>query len=149
MRLNSFHNPLLYEELDSILLAFEEARVSVITMHAPTWTMKTLHLHTIEEEFLRTGHPTDVYTPLVAVDTENRCSVILGYDQYVAVMPHVGSDHSPFTFELKEVDLRIENIIDVCFLHDFDQPTMLILFEPPLWAGLRSVKIPLASLEYL
>uniref|UniRef100_A0A1I8AI22 CPSF_A domain-containing protein n=1 Tax=Steinernema glaseri TaxID=37863 RepID=A0A1I8AI22_9BILA len=118
------------QELDSILLAFDEARVSIIGLHYATQTMRTLHLYSIEEEFLRTGHLSDVYPPTVIADTENRCSILIGYEQNVAVIPHVGSDLTPFHFELKSVDPRIQNVLDVCFLHQYDQPTLLVMFEP-------------------
>ncbi|KAK0428982.1 hypothetical protein QR680_011121 [Steinernema hermaphroditum] len=118
------------QELDSILLAFDEARVSIIGLHCPTQTMRTLHLYSIEEEFFRTGHSSEIYPPIVVVDTDNRCSILIGYEQNVAVLPHVGSDLTPFHFELKSVDSRIQNVLDVCFLHQYDQPTLLVMFEP-------------------
>lgn len=35
-----------------------------------------------------------------------------------------------YLIELKEIEEKMENVLDVQFLHGYNEPTLLILFEP-------------------
>lgn len=101
--------------------------------------------------------------PVIRVDPENRCAVMLGYGRKLIILPfrkdptpedaelmqgsmmdvkpihqNLSNAHlnnkSPilasYSIELKDLDEKMDNIIDFQFLHGYYEPTLLILFEP-------------------
>ena len=43
---------------------------------------------------------------------------------------------SSFIIDLREMDEKITNVVDVQFLHGYYEPTVLLLYEPlPTWTG--------------
>jgi cleavage and polyadenylation specificity factor subunit 1 len=100
--------------------------------------------------------------PIIRVDPENRCAVMLGYGRKLIILPfrkdptpedaelqgstmdvkpihqNLSNAHlnnkSPilasYSIELKDLDEKMDNIIDLQFLHGYYEPTLLILFEP-------------------
>lgn len=93
------------------------------------------------------------HIPMVRVDPEGRCAVMLVYGRKLVVLPFRREtalddtellDVKPcssatntkvpvlasYMIILKELDEKMDNVIDVQFLHGYYEPTLLILYEP-------------------
>lgn len=88
------------------------------------------------------------------VDPENRCAVMSIYGKKLVVLPfrrdnaieetdigdikpmsHLSQSYKApilpsYMIILKDLNERIDNIIDIQFLHGYYEPTLLILYEP-------------------
>uniref|UniRef100_A0A8D2QVJ2 Cleavage and polyadenylation specificity factor subunit 1 n=1 Tax=Zosterops lateralis melanops TaxID=1220523 RepID=A0A8D2QVJ2_ZOSLA len=138
---------------DALLLSFKDAKLSVVEYDPGTHDLKTLSLHYFEEPELRDGFVQNVHTPRVRVDPDGRCAVMLIYGTRLVVLPfrrdsladeHEGlvgegqkSSFLPsYIIDVRELDEKLLNIIDMQFLHGYYEPTLLILFEPnQTWPG--------------
>lgn len=93
---------------------------------------------------------------MVRVDPEGRCAVMTVYGRKLVVLPFrrdtalddaelvLGEIMKPnstasnskvpvlasYMIVLKELDEKMDNVIDVQFLHGYYEPTLLILYEP-------------------
>lgn len=87
---------------------------------------------------------------MVRVDPESRCAAMLVYGRRLVILPFrvdtmlEESENSfleadtenasqvlpSYTIVLKTIDEKIENVIDIQFLHGYYEPTVLILYEP-------------------
>lgn len=90
---------------------------------------------------------------MVRVDPEGRCAVMLVYGRKLVVLPFrretalddpelvdvkpcssAANTKAPvlasYMIVLKELDEKMDNVIDVQFLHGYYEPTLLILYEP-------------------
>ncbi|XP_011607499.1 cleavage and polyadenylation specificity factor subunit 1 [Takifugu rubripes] len=143
---------------DALLLSFKDAKLSVVEYDPGTHDLKTLSLHYFEELELRDGFVQNVHIPIVRVDPENRCAVMLIYGTKLVVLPfrkdtltdeqEVGVGEGPkssflptYIIDVRELDEKLLNIIDMKFLHGYYEPTLLILFEPnQTWPGRVAVR---------
>ncbi|XP_059899006.1 cleavage and polyadenylation specificity factor subunit 1 isoform X1 [Gadus macrocephalus] len=143
---------------DALLLSFKDAKLSVVEYDPGTHDLKTLSLHFFEEPELRDGFVQNVHTPMVRVDPENRCAVMLVYGTKLVVLPfrkdtltdeqEGGVGEGPkssflpsYLIDVRELDEKLLNIIDMKFLHGYYEPTLLILFEPnQTWPGRVAVR---------
>lgn len=72
--------------LDSLLLSFSDAKMSLVEYSVFTQNLVTVSMHNYEREELKK----DVGfkgTPTVRVDHQNRCAVLRFYQQYFAILP--------------------------------------------------------------
>ncbi|XP_014260039.1 cleavage and polyadenylation specificity factor subunit 1 [Cimex lectularius] len=138
---------------DSLLLSFKDAKLSVVEYDLDTNSLHTVSLHYFEEEEMQGGWTQHYSIPIVRVDPEGRCAVMLIYGRKLVVLPFrrenpiedpsvTNLDPTPtpvqnrppvltsYTIVLKEIEEKMENILDVQFLHGYNEPTLLILFEP-------------------
>ncbi|KAM4687220.1 cleavage and polyadenylation specificity factor subunit 1-like, partial [Rhinophrynus dorsalis] len=143
---------------DALLLSFKEAKLSVVEYDPGTHDLKTLSLHYFEEPELRDGFVQNVHIPMVRVDPSGRCAVMLIYGTQLVVLPfrrdtlaeeHEGlmaegqkSSFLPsYIIDVRELDEKLLNIIDMQFLHGYYEPTLLILYEPnQTWPGRVAVR---------
>lgn len=139
---------------DSLLISFKDAKLSIVEYDLDTNSLHTVSLHYFEEEEMQAGWTQHHRTPIIRVDPEGRCAVMLIYGRKLVVLPfrretpiedptgQTPADPTPITqpsrppiltsyiIELKEVEEKMENVLDVQFLHGYNEPTLLILFEP-------------------
>ncbi|XP_030330294.1 cleavage and polyadenylation specificity factor subunit 1 [Strigops habroptila] len=143
---------------DALLLSFKDAKLSVVEYDPGTHDLKTLSLHYFEEPELRDGFVQNVHIPRVRVDPDGRCAVMLIYGTRLVVLPfrrdtltdeHEGlvgegqkSSFLPsYIIDVRELDEKLLNIIDMQFLHGYYEPTLLILYEPnQTWPGRVAVR---------
>ncbi|XP_061123445.1 cleavage and polyadenylation specificity factor subunit 1 [Syngnathus typhle] len=143
---------------DALLLSFKDAKLSVVEYDPGTHDLKTLSLHYFEEPELRDGFVQNVHVPIVRVDPENRCAVMLIYGTKLVVLPfrkdtltdeqESGVGDGPkssflpsYIIDVRELDEKLLNIVDMKFLHGYYEPTLLILFEPnQTWPGRVAVR---------
>ncbi|CAG05995.1 unnamed protein product [Tetraodon nigroviridis] len=106
---------------DALLLSFKDAKLSVVEYDPGTHDLKTLSLHYFEEPELR--------------DT-------LTDEQELGVGEGPKSSFLPtYIIDVRELDEKLLNIIDMKFLHGYYEPTLLILFEPnQTWPGRVAVR---------
>ncbi|CAB1350960.1 unnamed protein product [Coregonus sp. 'balchen'] len=117
---------------DALLLSFKDAKLSVVEYDPGTHDLKTLSLHFFEEPELRDGFVQNLHIPMVRVDPENRCAVML--------VPK-SSFLPSYIIDVRELDEKLLNIVDMKFLHGYYEPTLLILYEPnQTWPGRVAVR---------
>lgn len=140
---------------DALLLCFRDAKLSIVEYDPDTHDLKTLSLHYFEEEDMKDGWTHHHHIPMVRTDPENRCSVMTVYGRKLIVFPfrkensldesdlmdvkptlmtNTTTTKSPimasYAIILKDLDDKIDNVIDIQFLYGYYEPTLLILYEP-------------------
>ncbi|CAB0028580.1 unnamed protein product [Trichogramma brassicae] len=133
---------------DSLLLSFREAKLSVVEYDPEVHSLRTVSLHYFEEEEIKDGWTNHHHVPIVRVDPEARCAVMLIYGRKLVVLPFrkdpilddgdvietSKSNRTPilasYMIVLKTLEEKMDNIIDLQFLHGYYEPTLLILYEP-------------------
>lgn len=141
---------------DALLISFKEAKLSVVQHDPDHFDLKTLSLHYFEEEDVKGGWTGSHFIPIVRVDPDNRCAVMLVYGKKLVVLPFRKDntldeieiqDVKPikktpmqliaktpilpsYLITLKDLDEKIDNVIDIQFLQGYYEPTLLILYEP-------------------
>ncbi|KAG8038870.1 hypothetical protein G9C98_003177 [Cotesia typhae] len=141
---------LMGSQRDSLLLSFRDAKLSIVEYDPETHDLRTVSLHYFEEEEMRDGWTNHHHIPIVRVDPEGRCAVMLVYGRKLVVLPFrkdptlddgdlleaskSSSSKTPilssYMIVLKNLDEKIDNIIDLQFLHGYYEPTLLMLYEP-------------------
>lgn len=141
---------------DALLISFRDAKLSVVQFDPDTFDLKTLSLHYFEVDDIKGGWVSNYHIPIVRVDPDNRCAVMLVYGKKLVVLPF-RRDHTldeievedvkpmkktpmqmvartpilaSYTIALKDLDEKIDNVLDIQFLHGYYEPTLLILYEP-------------------
>lgn len=138
---------------DALLLGFSDAKLSVVEYDPENHDLRTLSLHYFEEDDMKDGWTHHHHVPLIRVDPENRCAVMTIFGRKLVVLPFRretsiddnDGDIKPMTSSsgltkapilasymivLKDFIEKIDNIIDIQFLHGYYEPTLLILYEP-------------------
>jgi len=137
-------------DLDSLVLSFRDAKVSIIEFDLATNEVKINSLHFLEHEEYKDDHIDFRSIPQLRVDTKKRCGVMLIYDRRMVVIPFktktnilddidIDNDVSSGpqkSFIINLPQLGIRNVKDYVFLHGYYEPTLLILYEPTMtWTG--------------
>ncbi|XP_017069032.1 cleavage and polyadenylation specificity factor subunit 1 [Drosophila eugracilis] len=141
---------------DALLISFKDAKLSVLQHDPDTYALKTLSLHYFEEDDIRGGWTGRYFVPTVRVDPDSRCAVMLVYGKRLVVLPFRKdnsldeielADVKPikkaptamvsrtpimasYLIALRDLDEKIDNVLDIQFLHGYYEPTLLILYEP-------------------
>uniref|UniRef100_A0A8C7FTR1 Cleavage and polyadenylation specificity factor subunit 1 n=1 Tax=Oncorhynchus kisutch TaxID=8019 RepID=A0A8C7FTR1_ONCKI len=131
---------------DALLLSFKDAKVP-----------ETSQLIVLQNPKLKDGFVQNLHIPMVRVDPENRCAVMLVYGTQLVVLPfrkdtltdeQEGVVEGPkssflpsYIIDVRELDEKLLNIVDMKFLHGYYEPTLLILYEPnQTWPGRVAVR---------
>ncbi|KAL4709550.1 hypothetical protein ACJJTC_007281 [Scirpophaga incertulas] len=152
---------------DLLLVSFREAKLSVLQYDPMTNNLVTLSMHYFEEDDMKGGWTTHPHIPWIRVDPECRCAVMLLYGKKLAVLPFrkdlTSEEADPleakplldmkknpvaraptlasYVIVLKDLDEKIDNILDIQFLHGYYEPTLLLLYEPVrTFAGRTAVR---------
>ncbi|KAI5632706.1 mono-functional DNA-alkylating methyl methanesulfonate n-term domain-containing protein [Phthorimaea operculella] len=156
---------------DLLIASFKEAKMSVLQYDPQTNNLITLSMHYFEEDDMKNGWTTHPHIPWIRVDPEARCAVMLLYGKKLAVLPFrkdVANDENDpldakplsdtkknapqqtytrpptlasYVIVLKDLDEKIDNILDIQFLHGYYEPTLLLLYEPVrTFAGRTAVR---------
>ncbi|XP_071082054.1 cleavage and polyadenylation specificity factor subunit 1-like [Haliotis cracherodii] len=151
---------------DALLLSFSDAKLSVLEYDPGTHDLKTSSLHQFEEQELKEGFYKPHTIPMVRVDPDGRCAVMLVYGTHLVVLPFkkdavleeidplMGgsfSSKSPilssYIIDLRKLDEKITNVHDIQFLHGYFEPTVFILYEPLMtWTGRTAVRADTCSI---
>ncbi|XP_046972661.1 cleavage and polyadenylation specificity factor subunit 1 [Vanessa cardui] len=145
---------------DLLLVSFKEAKLSVLQYDLQTNNLITLSMHYFEEDDMKGGWTTHPHIPWIRVDPEFRCAVMLLYGRKLAVLPFrkdiTSEEGDPleakpladskknqpaqpmtraptlasYVIVLKDLDEKIDNILDIQFLYGYYEPTLLLLYEP-------------------
>jgi len=159
--------------MDSLLLSFKDAKMSLLEWSNATKEIITVSLHYYEREEFQ-----DIYlsatNPEIRVDPLNRCAALKFYFDQIAILPfkqevaggvastymeeefHKGNNDrdtrenpclSSFVISGKQISKKIKNIIDVVFLYNYFEPTLAILYQTDLtWPGRLAQKNDTCSL---
>ncbi|CAI5448422.1 unnamed protein product [Caenorhabditis angaria] len=117
---------------DSILMAFDHAKLSIIAIKEKERVMQTMSLHAFESEYLRDGFNRYFPDPIVRSDPLNRCAAMLVYGKHIAILPFFENSKriTSYIIPLKQIDKRLDNVVDMIFLDGYYSPTILFLYEP-------------------
>ncbi|KAJ3154030.1 Cleavage and polyadenylation specificity factor subunit 1 [Geranomyces variabilis] len=138
--------------MDSLLLSFRDAKMSLIEWSPALHTIVTVSIHFYEREEFKREQNTHVFTPVIRTDPQNRCAIMQFYSDRLAVLPlkqdtgvqitdldDVTSKYPflpSFVVSFSEIEPRVRNVVDMVFLYGYFEPTLAILFEPvQTWTG--------------
>ncbi|TQD76264.1 hypothetical protein C1H46_038212 [Malus baccata] len=151
---------------DSIVLAFEDAKISVLEFDDSIHGLRTSSMHCFEGPewlHLRRGRESFARCPLVKVDPQGRCGGVLVYGFQMIILKVaqggsglVGDDdgfgfgsgsggaisarvESSYIVNLGDMDMK--HVKNFTFVHGYIEPVIVILHEQELtWAGCVSWK---------
>ncbi|XVE58674.1 hypothetical protein DITRI_Ditri04bG0187600 [Diplodiscus trichospermus] len=147
---------------DSVILAFQDAKISVMEFDDSIHGLRTTSMHCFEGPewlHLKRGRESFARGPLVKADPQGRCGGVLVYDLQMIILKaaqagsgFVGEDEahgsggavsarveSSYIINLRDLDMK--HIKDFIFVHGYIEPVMVILHERELtWAGRVSWK---------
>lgn len=72
---------------DTILVSFQEAKISVVEYDASTHDLKTVSLHVFEDEDSKGGYVNNYSVPLLRADPDSRCAALLIYGRKIVILP--------------------------------------------------------------
>ncbi|KAH7854835.1 hypothetical protein Vadar_018207 [Vaccinium darrowii] len=147
---------------DSIILAFQDAKMSVLEFDDSIHGLRTSSMHCFEGPdwlHLKRGRESFARGPLVKPDPQGRCAGVLVYGVQMIILKaaEAGSGlvseenalttggavpariESSYVVGLRDLDMK--HVKDFIFLHGYIEPVMVILHERELtWAGRVSWK---------
>ncbi|MQM02177.1 hypothetical protein Taro_034944 [Colocasia esculenta] len=147
---------------DSIILAFQDAKISVMEYSDAIHGLRTSSMHCFEGpewNYLKRGRESFANGPIVKADPQGRCGGALVYDLQMVILKSaqagqgfVGDDdvtssggpisvcfESSYIINLRELDIK--HVKDFTFVHGYIEPVLVILHERELtWAGRISWK---------
>ncbi|XP_065030175.1 cleavage and polyadenylation specificity factor subunit 1-like isoform X1 [Musa acuminata AAA Group] len=147
---------------DSIMLAFQDAKITVLEYDDSSHELRTSSMHCFEGPdwlYLKRGRESFARGPVVKADPLGRCSGALIYGLQMIVLKAaqvgqglVGDDEptstggavsvrieSSYVINLRDLDMK--HVKDFTFVHGYIEPVMVILHEKePTWAGRISWK---------
>ncbi|PRP79749.1 cleavage and polyadenylation specificity factor subunit 1-like [Planoprotostelium fungivorum] len=126
---------------DSLVLSFDNAKVSVIDYDKFSHSTRVNTLHYFESEVLENWRREDSAGPELRIDPQGRVAVMLIYGTKLAVIPfrrgnsrkrsaQAMEESASFLLDLSQDLPNIKNIKDYVFLEGYYEPTLMILHEP-------------------
>ncbi len=162
---------------DTLLLSFAEAKMSVVEYDPNTHDLRTVSLHVFEDEESKEGRVHNYSVPFLRADPDSRCAAMMIYGRKIVIIPFrrdasatlfsdelgdngAGGSSSArgskvmasYTLDLETViqTNRVDNIIDLQFMHGYNQPTLAILYEPlKTFAGRIAVRKDTCRLDVI
>lgn len=105
---------------DSLVLSFDDAKLSIVEYNPETHTLETISMHYFEDGAFRDGYVTNnIHRPIVRVDPENRCVAMLIYGKHIVVIPLNKDEEEDLDHEIYDSSSEDENIDESM---DLDQP---------------------------
>ncbi|XP_057475744.1 LOW QUALITY PROTEIN: cleavage and polyadenylation specificity factor subunit 1-like [Actinidia eriantha] len=147
---------------DSIILAFQDAKISVLEFDDSVHGLRTSSMHCFEGPdwlHLKRGRESFGRGPLVKVDPQGRCAGVLVYGLQMIILKAAEAGtglvveenaftaggavsarvESSYVIGLRDLDMK--HVKDFIFVHGYIEPVMVILHERELtWAGRTSWK---------
>ncbi|CAN1842644.1 Cleavage and polyadenylation specificity factor subunit 1 [Linum perenne] len=142
---------------DAIVLAFKDAKISVLEFDDSIHGLRTSSMHCFEGPewcHLKRGRESFARGPLVKVHPRGRCGGVLVFDLQMIILSAaqvgsglIGDDDalgsggaisasvkSSYIINLRDLDVK--HVKDFIFIHDYMEPAVVILHERELtWAG--------------
>ncbi|XP_023755577.1 cleavage and polyadenylation specificity factor subunit 1 [Lactuca sativa] len=141
---------------DSIILTFEDAKISILEFDDSVYGLRTSSMHCFEGPqwvHLKKGRESFARGPFIKVDPLGRCAGVLVYGLQMIILKAaeagglVGDDggssgggsvsariQSSYMISLRELDVK--HVKDFIFVHGYIEPVLVILHEKELtWAG--------------
>ncbi|KAK4766592.1 hypothetical protein SAY87_008234 [Trapa incisa] len=147
---------------DSLILAFQDAKISILEFDDSIHSLRTSSMHCFEGPkwfHLKRGQESFARGPVVKVDPQGRCGGVLVYGLQMIILKAaqvvhglVGDEdasgsggavtaHIESSYIINLRDLGMNHVKDFVFLHGYIEPVMVILHEMELtWAGRLSWK---------
>ncbi|KAL9265877.1 Cleavage and polyadenylation specificity factor subunit 1-like protein, partial [Drosera capensis] len=147
---------------DSVILAFRDAKISVLEYDDSIHALRTSSMHCFEGPvwfYLKRGWESFPRGPLVKADPQGRCGGVLVYDLQMVILQTVQAgyglvgDEESFSsgasvsarvdssYIINLQDLDIKHAKDFIFVHGYIEPVLVVLHERELtWAGRISWK---------
>lgn len=157
---------------DAVILAFRDAKVSVLVFDDATHNLRTSSMHYFEGpewEHLKRGRERFSRGPLIRSEPLGRCAGVLVYHCQLVVMKAaqvgycLGDEEdnaapagasvcanvaSSYVVNLRSIDMK--HVKDFVFLHGYNEPVILVLHDrEPTWAGRVAVKRHTCSITAL
>ncbi|KAI3735197.1 hypothetical protein L6452_14687 [Arctium lappa] len=141
---------------DSIILTFEDAKISVLEFDDSVYGLRTSSMHCFEGPqwlHLKKGRESFARGPLIKVDPLGRCAGVLVYGLQMIILKAAeagglaGDDGASSTggsvsariqssYMISLRDLDVKHVKDFIFVHGYIEPVLVILHEKELtWAG--------------
>ncbi|MCO5599663.1 hypothetical protein L7F22_053768 [Adiantum nelumboides] len=147
---------------DAVILAFRDAKLTVLEFDDSTHTLRTSSMHYFEGldwQHLKRGAEKFAKGPLVRADPQGRCGGALVYDTQMIILK-AGQEaygfgeeeeglepssalcvHVKSSYVVSMRELDIIHIKDFTFLHGYIEPVLILLHEKePTWAGRAAIK---------
>ncbi|KAL3098908.1 hypothetical protein niasHT_024663 [Heterodera trifolii] len=132
---------------DSLAMTFDDAKLSIVRVNSATMALAIISPHSIETKFLRDRYTDEnIHQPELRADTELMCCAFSVYGRHLAVVPFNIARDEPklysqqqhqqqmllqnYTIKLCLFDERLANVLDMCFLHGYYEPTLLFIYKP-------------------
>ncbi|KAL7750781.1 mRNA cleavage and polyadenylation factor subunit [Sorochytrium milnesiophthora] len=144
--------PFLRDGRVGLLIAFKEAKLSIVEYVVESHTIQTVSLHSFEREDYKQLYFGPAPAISLQADPSSKCVVTRIYNDKLAVMPFAQRDvfvddedrklsaipfRPSFVISLAQLSTPLTNIKDMVFLHGYLEPTVAILYETdPTWTGL-------------
>ena len=153
---------------DALIVSFMDAKVSIISFNELNGEIDTIGMHFFEDEIESEGINFNYDHPILRVDPNMRCAVVLIYGFKLAIIPFnedlnekIGeneheelneaadegkkvqiNNNSSYVIDLRKLDNWLTmRIIDIEFLYGYYEPTLFILCESNrTWVGRYAVK---------
>ncbi|KAI8825062.1 CPSF A subunit region-domain-containing protein [Fimicolochytrium jonesii] len=138
--------------MDSLLLSFKDAKMSLIEFSTATQNIVTVSIHYYEREEFKKETQVEKFCPEIRVDPQNRCAILQFYSDRLAILPlkqdttvqvmetdDAMSKHPfqpSFVVPFSAIEPKMRNVVDMVFLYGYLEPTLAILYEPvQTWGG--------------
>ncbi|TPX33999.1 2-dehydropantoate 2-reductase [Synchytrium microbalum] len=139
--------------MDSLLLSFRDAKMSLVEFSMSRQTLTTVSIHYFEREEFRQGAILERPDPEIRMDPQFRCAIMSFYGDKLAILPFktdtsgatendvdAKGNKNPvlpsFVIPMSSIDPQVKHVVDMVFLYNYFEPTLAILFEPvQTWTG--------------